>query len=229
MGRPKVPLLSRDLILTTAVRIVDNEGLDSLSIRRLADELSVNGASLYYHFANKDEIVVGAAELALERTPIRIGEFDSDWRKWMVGGARQLRDLLLTHPHFVPVIVRRRSFGVADRNIDVVVRRLLAHSVAPAVIVPMLDALEQFIIGTALRAVAHHDVESVPHVAPELIALATVTAVQLTDEDEIFDAAILGLIDSVVALGSPSPAAAADKKPARRQAAVKPTRSRSKG
>jgi TetR/AcrR family tetracycline transcriptional repressor len=229
MGRPKVPLLSRDLILTTAVRIVDNEGLDGLSIRRLADELSVNGASLYYHFANKDEIVVGAAELALERTPIRLGELDNDWRTWMVAGARQLRDLLLTHPHFVPVIVRRRSFGVADRNIDVVVRRLLAHSVAPAVIVPMLDALEQFIIGTALRAVAHHDVGSSPNVAPEFTALATVTAARLSGEDEIFDAAILGLIDSVVALGPASPGAAVVPKPTRRQAAVKPTRSRSNG
>jgi TetR/AcrR family tetracycline transcriptional repressor len=205
VSRPKVPLLSRELILTAAVRIVDNEGLEGLSIRRLADELSVNGASLYHHFANKEEIVVGAAEFALERTPIRMGQIDGDWRKWMVSGARQLRDLLLAHPHFVPVIVRRRSFGFADRNINVVVSRLLANSVAPAVIVPMLDALEQFIIGTALRAVAHDDNESSPNLEPQFTALATVTAVRLTSDDEIFEAGVRGLIDSMVALGPRSP------------------------
>src|SRR5271167_3727180 len=97
MARPKVALISRRRVLETALAIIDEDGLEGLSIRRLAENLGVNGASLYHHFANKDEILVGAAELALAdvRTP---EESDQDWRVWLPQNARNLRAALLQHP-----------------------------------------------------------------------------------------------------------------------------------
>lgn len=52
-------------------RIIDEHGLQGLSIRRLAEALGVNGASLYHHFRNKDEILAGVAELALAEVRMR--------------------------------------------------------------------------------------------------------------------------------------------------------------
>src|SRR5580704_7435789 len=99
VARPKIPLISRDSVLDLALRIIDREGLDALSVRRIGEELGVNSASLYHHFQNKHDIVVSAAELALLRTPLRLPTSSvSDWRELLLLGSQQLRDFLLSHP-----------------------------------------------------------------------------------------------------------------------------------
>ncbi|MER7579274.1 TetR/AcrR family transcriptional regulator [Kitasatospora sp. NPDC097691] len=72
MARPRTPLLSRERIVVAALRLIDDEGLDALSTRRLATELSVSGPSLYNHFATKDELldavvdsVIGEVDLSM--------------------------------------------------------------------------------------------------------------------------------------------------------------------
>jgi AcrR family transcriptional regulator len=55
--------LTRDLVLETALRLADQGGLESLSMRKLGSELGVEAMALYYHFANKDEIVDGIVDL----------------------------------------------------------------------------------------------------------------------------------------------------------------------
>ena len=52
-ARPRVPL-SRDLVLQTALRLADQGGLASLTMRKLGQELGVEAMAVYYHFANKD-------------------------------------------------------------------------------------------------------------------------------------------------------------------------------
>ncbi|MFJ9604841.1 TetR/AcrR family transcriptional regulator [Kitasatospora sp. NPDC101176] len=72
MARPRTPLLSRELIVAAALRLIDAEGLAALSTRRLATELSVSGPSLYNHVATKDELldavvdsVIGEVDLSM--------------------------------------------------------------------------------------------------------------------------------------------------------------------
>src|SRR4051812_12727936 len=97
MGRPKKPLISKREVLELALKIIDEEGLAALSIRRLATECEVNGASFYYHFANKDEIVRGAAALALD--DLRVPRDDgSDWQEWLVRNTQMYHAALLAHP-----------------------------------------------------------------------------------------------------------------------------------
>ena len=83
MARPKVPLISRRKALDeAALGIIDNGGLKALSIRRLGEVMNVNGASLYHHFASKDEILVGVTQLAL--ADVTAPRSDSDnWRVWL--------------------------------------------------------------------------------------------------------------------------------------------------
>lgn len=153
MARPKVPLISREKALETALRIIDTDGIDALSIRRLGAELKVNGASLYHHFANKEAILVGATELALERTPIDVQSDGSDWKLWMLDGTRQLRDVLVAHPALIPIIVKRRTLGVRAEALETITRKLIGRGVPAEIILPLYEALERFVIGTAVRQV----------------------------------------------------------------------------
>ena len=61
MVRPRTPLLSRDRIVEVAMAVIDAEGLEALSTRRLARELGVQAPSLYNHFATKEEISTRSA------------------------------------------------------------------------------------------------------------------------------------------------------------------------
>ena len=52
MARPSKPLISRDACARAALEIIDAEGLDALSLERLATEIGVRAPSLYHHFAD---------------------------------------------------------------------------------------------------------------------------------------------------------------------------------
>ena len=91
-AQPRVPL-SRERVLQTALGLVDRGGLESLSMRKLGQELGVEAMALYYHFADKDEIVDGVVDLVF-------GEIDLpaagiDWKTAMRRRASALRDVLL--------------------------------------------------------------------------------------------------------------------------------------
>jgi AcrR family transcriptional regulator len=70
MARPRKPLLSRDLIVEAALALVDAEGLEAVSTRRLAASLGVSGPSLYNHFRTKDEILDAVADAVSARVDL---------------------------------------------------------------------------------------------------------------------------------------------------------------
>lgn len=70
MARPRKPLLSRERIVTTALALIDAEGLPALSTRRLAAELGVSGPSLYNHFTTKDEILDAVADTVIAHVDV---------------------------------------------------------------------------------------------------------------------------------------------------------------
>ena len=79
---PRTPL-SKERVLRAAIELADAEGIEALSMRRLAKELGVEAMSLYNHVANKGEILAGIIDLVA-------GEFDlpsdeSDWKSRCAG------------------------------------------------------------------------------------------------------------------------------------------------
>jgi AcrR family transcriptional regulator len=222
VARPKIPLISKRKALEVALDIIDNEGIESLSIRRLAERLKVNGASLYHHFENKEEIVVGAAKLALEevRTP---QTHDEPWRVWILRNARRLRQAFREHPDLVPVMLRRQPLGIGAAQMDATVALLEEENVPTGAIAPMLEALELYAIGSALHESrgdapgADHDPTKTPHLSRAFEQRA-LTA------DEIFDTVCEKIIDTVIMTavergGSTSPGAARKAADTRAEAA----------
>jgi len=85
MARPRQALLTRERIVDAASALVDKEGLDALSMRRLATELGVQGPSLYNHFGTKAEIVDAVADAVIERvdlTVFGVYEWPEALRRW---------------------------------------------------------------------------------------------------------------------------------------------------
>jgi AcrR family transcriptional regulator len=70
--------MSRELVLSAALRLADGEGIEALTMRRLAQELGVEAMTLYYYVANKDEILSGIVDLI--HSEIDLPEPGDAWR-----------------------------------------------------------------------------------------------------------------------------------------------------
>jgi AcrR family transcriptional regulator len=93
--KARVPL-SRERILATAVAFADREGADSLSMRRLAQELDVVPMALYKHLANKDEMLDGMLDVVVSE--IDAARTDTDWKTAVRDRILSARRALLRHP-----------------------------------------------------------------------------------------------------------------------------------
>lgn len=97
--------LTRSTILQTALAIVDREGLDRLSMRRLSDALGRDPVMIYRHVPNKAAVLDGVVEIVLAK--LSVDTADSDWAGQLRTVARVYRQLALTHPNVVPLLVTR--------------------------------------------------------------------------------------------------------------------------
>src|SRR3954452_18286862 len=88
--------LSRDRVLHAAVALADFGGLESLTMRRLGEDLGVEAMSLYKHVANKDALLDGMVDLVFAEIDLPPG--DTDWRTAMRERAVSARAALVRHP-----------------------------------------------------------------------------------------------------------------------------------
>ncbi|MFC9772484.1 MULTISPECIES: TetR/AcrR family transcriptional regulator C-terminal domain-containing protein [unclassified Pseudarthrobacter] len=102
---PKKVRLSRDVVLSTALALVDSEGLDALTMRRLGQELGRDPMSLYRYAANRAALLDGVTEIVLNELTIFADE--PDWQAQLRRIAHDLRLLALRHPNIVPLLVTR--------------------------------------------------------------------------------------------------------------------------
>jgi len=93
------------MVLATALEIIDQDGVDGLSMRRLGQALGRDPMVLYRHAANKAALLDGVAEIVLEQ--LTVDTTDPDWEGQLRTIARDFRSLTLAHPHVVPLLVTR--------------------------------------------------------------------------------------------------------------------------
>jgi AcrR family transcriptional regulator len=106
-GRSRRAPLDRRRIAEQALRIIDAEGLDQLSMRRLGAELGVEGMAIYHHFRNKAELLDGVLELLLEELEVPVGgpgtALDRLRRTF-----EATRSVAIRHPHAFLLLPTRR-------------------------------------------------------------------------------------------------------------------------
>jgi AcrR family transcriptional regulator len=104
LARESAPM-SRELVLSTALAIIDEDGVAGLSMRRLGHALGRDPMSLYRYAANKAALLDGVADLVLDQ--LTVDTTDEDWAAQLRAVARRFRHLALAHPHVVPLLVTR--------------------------------------------------------------------------------------------------------------------------
>jgi AcrR family transcriptional regulator len=103
---PRRSTLSRERVLAAALRLVDADGVEALSMRRLGKALDRDPMQLYRYAPSKDALLDGIVELVLSRLEVPQAD-DGDWAEVLHRTAHSFRELALAHPNVVPLLVTR--------------------------------------------------------------------------------------------------------------------------
>jgi AcrR family transcriptional regulator len=111
--------LTRERALSAAIGIADREGIEALTMRRLADELGAGAMSVYYHVANKEEILAGIVELVVEE--MELPPSGDDWKAALKSAAMSAHQVLLRHPWATTLLLDGPSVSPARmRHMDAI-------------------------------------------------------------------------------------------------------------
>jgi TetR/AcrR family transcriptional regulator, tetracycline repressor protein len=142
--------LSRDVFVRAALAIVDAEGLDALSMRRLGAEVGVDPMAAYRHFPNKDALLDGVVEAVIAEVDLTTDP-STPWRAQIEVLARAYRAALLAHPSVAPLAASRPlgtpgSLRLAERSLEV----LESAGVARHAAILAVNAMGIFVNGVVL-------------------------------------------------------------------------------
>jgi AcrR family transcriptional regulator len=147
-ARPRLPL-TRDLVLQTALKLADQGGLASLSMRKLGQELGVEAMALYYHFANKDEVLDGIVDLVFAEIDLPVA--GAPWKPAMRRRAMSVRDVLARHRWAIGMMESRQNPGPANlRHHDAVIGNLRAAGFDMAMVAHAYSLVDAYVYGFAL-------------------------------------------------------------------------------
>jgi AcrR family transcriptional regulator len=141
--------LNRDRVLQAAIALADEAGLESFSMRRLAQELGVVPMALYKHFASKDELLDGMVDIVF-------GEIDSpsidlDWRSAMRRRAISAREALKRHSWAIGLMESRKPGPANLRNHNAVMGCLREAGLSFEAAIHAYSVQDAYIYGFALQ------------------------------------------------------------------------------
>ncbi|WP_327350692.1 TetR/AcrR family transcriptional regulator [Streptomyces sp. NBC_01304] len=129
--RPAKPALTRDGIIATAVRVMRAEGLQRVTMRRLAQELDTGPASLYVYVANTAELHAAILDELLGEVDLRPAAADGDWRERIAAVLASYSHLLFQHPSLAQSAVVARPSGPNYLNLLEALLTLLGQGGVP--------------------------------------------------------------------------------------------------
>ncbi|MFF7355821.1 TetR/AcrR family transcriptional regulator [Streptomyces filipinensis] len=152
MGRPRTPLLDRERITTTALRLVDETG--DFSVPQIARRLGAQTGSVYHHVEGRDGIVELLRERvcsAIDPGTLELAPWDTALEAW----ARSYRAAFAAHPRAVPLLMTSpvrapRVLEQYERAVGV----LLDAGFDRTATMPLIMALENLVLGSALDLAA---------------------------------------------------------------------------
>ena len=157
--------LTREQIVAEALRLLDTEGVDALSMRKLAAGLGVGATSLYWHVASRDELI----ELVIDETyseldvPGAMGASGGadDWREAARRFAHSVRSTTLRHPWVVSLLDRLVGATFLGPNMAVATERMLAVLEGAGFELQeaerALNTLSSYVFGVAMGEAAWHN------------------------------------------------------------------------
>lgn len=142
--------LTTEKVLTTALRMADRKGIESLSMRNLGQALKVEAMSIYNHVPSKERLLDGLVELVVgELEPPELG---SEWRSAMRRRALTAHRVLMQHPWATMLLVSRMNIGPNMlRYIDRTVGCLREAGFSWAMADHAWNTLDAFVYGFTLQ------------------------------------------------------------------------------
>lgn len=157
--------LNKDEILRTALRVVDEEGIAALTMRRLADELGASPMALYRHVSTREEIVQGLAGTALAGLRVD-AELGGSWDRQLVSIFNAVHLLLLEHPAVIEVLrFQPLTARPALELVEWIFRILREAGFSGADAVAAVAALESYTLGFTLQQGARVGLDPTEHLA----------------------------------------------------------------
>ena len=142
--------LSPERVLRAAVALADAGGIESLTMRRLGQDLGVEAMSLYKHVANKDALLDGMVDLVFAEIEVPSG--DTDWRTAMRDRAASTRAALIRHPWATPLMQSRTAPGPATlHHHDTVIGTLRQAGFSVELTAHAFSVLDGYIYGFAMQ------------------------------------------------------------------------------
>lgn len=153
--------LDRQQIVTEAVALLDEAGLDGLTLRKLATRLGVQAPTLYWHLRNKADLITALSEFILEAEfptldPPAAGQH---WREWLTLFAGRLRRAMLAHPDGARVVSSAQLSTAMAAISEVAMRALVDQGVPLREARLTVLAVERFTIGHVLEEQAPRPTE----------------------------------------------------------------------
>ncbi|GAA3173615.1 MULTISPECIES: TetR/AcrR family transcriptional regulator C-terminal domain-containing protein [Streptomyces] len=198
MARPRTPLLDRARIGGTALRLVDEQG--DFSVPQIARELGVRTASVYHHVDGRAGVIELLREhvaAAIDAAALEITPWDAALEAW----ARSYRAAFAAHPRTIPLLTASpvrtpRVLALYERACGV----LLAAGFAASEVIPVIVAVENVVLGSALDLAAPETMWEVADPAGTPRLAAAVAHAGPHRADTAFELSLTGVMDRVRAL-----------------------------
>ena len=144
--------LTREEIFDAALAIVDAEGIDGLSMRRLARVLGIEAMSLYHHVRDKQALLGGVVELSLRTQALAPPGPGVPWQDVVTGAVVAFRRTLVAHPNVLPIMAAHPpSPGESmAAHVEMPLRYFLANGIPEEDAARLLEALFALGFGHAL-------------------------------------------------------------------------------
>jgi AcrR family transcriptional regulator len=196
--------LSREQIIETALALADGEGLDAVSMRRLARELKVSPMALYGYFEAKNDLVRAMLDVVSQGLgPVELS--DGEWPDHLADMGRRMRATILEHPRLAQLFVTAPALGGrAMHVVEAMIGALRSQGIPADTAVRAVYAVTAYAIGFVAQEVPRREradmasrrsaLQSLPEDRfPNLVELAAVAAGYSSDEQ--FESGLHCLID----------------------------------
>ena len=142
--------LSTQRVVVEAIRLADREGVDGLSMRRLASALGAGAMSLYHYVANKEELLDAMIDIVFDE--IELPASDMDWQSAMRQRAISARQVLARHPWAIGLMESRTTPGPANlRHREAIIACLRSAGFSVVMTTHAIWVLDSYVYGFALQ------------------------------------------------------------------------------
>ncbi|MGH2444599.1 MAG: TetR/AcrR family transcriptional regulator C-terminal domain-containing protein [Candidatus Limnocylindria bacterium] len=141
--------MSRERVLRAAIELADEAGIEALTMRRLAQQLGVEAMTLYYHVANKNDILAGIVDLVVEE--IALPTAGGDWKAELRASSISAHDVLVRHPWSASLVLSGPGLSQARmRQMDAILGTLRSGGFSADMTDHAYHALDSHIMGFTL-------------------------------------------------------------------------------